>query len=161
MFGFMILGIGTDLIDCRRLRRPLTHIRTRFLNRLMTEDERIYLHQKTEGHGACLSSDDALDALCLHVGKVFAAKEAFVKALGTGFRGYLNFLDLNVYRDTLGKPHIQTSARANDVIAERIHTRAFAHIPHDVALHHERCYAHLSLSDEKPYAQAFVTLTLV
>ena len=76
--------------------------------------------------------------------KRFAAKEACAKALGTGFSNYLSHTDIVVYKNTLGQPHIELSTQSLS------HFRRF--YDSDICMH-------LSLSDEKEYAIAFVTVS--
>ncbi|MBX9977220.1 MAG: holo-ACP synthase [Alphaproteobacteria bacterium] len=142
----MIIGIGTDLLDCRRLERPLKNHRERFLSKILTDNERFHIESKVQPITAFLDTITVEQHFCLQVGKIFAAKEAFVKALGTGFRDGLTLLDMEIVRNSLGKPSIYLHSKAEE--------RFNAHIPQGMAGH-----THLSLSDEFPYAQAFATIS--
>jgi len=142
----MILGIGTDLLDCRRLERPLKNHRARFLAKIVTENESLHIDSKIGPVSAFLDNHTVEQHLCLHVGKIFAAKEAFVKALGTGFREGLTLLDMEIVRNSLGKPSIYLHPKAEQLFNAQIPIGMKGHI-------------HLSLSDEFPYVQAFATIS--
>ena len=76
--------------------------------------------------------------------KRFAAKESLVKSLGTGFRNNLNFKDVEVLNNKLGKPYYQITKKINDIIYKRFKLRNFK--------------LFLSISDEKDYSIAFTIL---
>ena len=92
-----ISGIGTDIIEIRRIMEAIERHGERFLMRLFTEKERAY----------CQRYANALP----HYAGRFAAKEAIVKALGTGFQFEMTWLDLEILNNTLGKPEVTLSAR--------------------------------------------------
>ncbi len=142
----MILGIGADIVDSRRLERPLRNHSERFLSKIMTEQERIYVLHRLAPLKIFLDEEKHTQRLSLQIAKIFAAKEAFVKALGTGFRGGLGFLDIEIQRNALGKPTFQLHSKAQEVFQNLIPFGMEGQV-------------HLSLSDEYPYAQAFVTLS--
>lgn len=119
----MISGIGTDIVAVPRLRAALERRGPALARRLLAETE-------------WPDFDRAADPARL-LAKRFAAKEAFLKALGTGLRG-LRWTDMAVQHDRQGKPSLWFSA----ALASRL------------AGH--RC--HLSLSDEQDYAMAFVII---
>lgn len=91
-----ITGIGTDIIEIERIRNAYSRHNTRFLERLFTEKERIY----------CLKHNDPLP----HIAGRFAAKEAIVKAMGTGFQDEISWTEIEVLNDPLGKPVVYLSA---------------------------------------------------
>ncbi len=123
----MIHGIGTDIVGVGRLQRDLDRHGQRFAARILTTAELTAFH------------DAAQPAHFL--AKRFAAKEALVKALGTGFREGIGLRDISVRNDALGKPELRFS--------DRLETR----------LREQGIVAsHLSLSDERDYAIAFVVL---
>lgn len=93
----MILGIGTDIIEVSRIRAGIERYPERFLNRLFTSQEQTY----------CLTHRDATP----HFAGRFAAKEAIVKALGTGFSQGLSWLDFEIHPDNQGKPCVQYSEK--------------------------------------------------
>ncbi len=142
----MILGVGTDITDCRRLKSSLKRYPERFLSKIMSVQELNYIMEKNNKLKVSLGKDRVFSHFCLQVAKVFAAKEAFSKALGTGFRGGLRLLDVEIVRDNLGKPSFHLQPRALELFDNLIPIGMEGHV-------------HLSLSDEYPYAQAFVTLS--
>jgi holo-[acyl-carrier protein] synthase len=98
----MIFGIGTDIVATERFQRFLDKENTALLERLFTTAERT----------RCLSRKDAASCLAAR----FAAKESFLKALGTGLRDGLSWLDMEVIHDELGKPELKLSGKAAQVI---------------------------------------------
>ena len=76
--------------------------------------------------------------------KRFAAKEAFAKALGTGFRGNLNFKDIEIVNDKKGKPFYLKSKKISKIIHENFNIKKY------------KCF--LSISDEKDYSTAFTII---
>lgn len=117
----MILGIGNDIIEVARIKASIERYQTRFLDRLFTPREQ----------GYCLNRKDP----ALHFAGRFAAKEAIVKALGTGFSQGLTWLDIEIYNDEKGKPCVTYSPK-------------LAHLFHHPLLH-------LSISHCQHYATAF------
>lgn len=122
-----IYGIGADLVQVSRLKRALDRWGGRFERRIFTRAE----------SQACGVRKKKASCLALR----FAAKEAFVKALGTGMRDPVEWLDIEVTNDELGRPSIVLSPRAATYCAEA-----------GIASWH------LSLTDDGGYAQAFVVL---
>jgi len=100
----MIYGIGIDLIEVERIRRQLER-GDRFINRIFAPDEIVY----------CESKKNRAQNFAAR----FAAKEAFFKALGTGWRGGLAFSQVEVVNDSLGKPEIRLHGKAEELIAEK------------------------------------------
>lgn len=96
----MILGIGTDIIEIARIKRGIEQYRQRFLNRLFTQNEQAY----------CLSHQNPYPYFAAR----FSAKEAIVKALGTGF-GPVGWLDIEISKDPKGKPIVIFSDKANQL----------------------------------------------
>lgn len=92
-----ILGIGTDIVEIARIRKCITTHQETFLNRLFTENERLY----------CDKHKDPTP----HYAARFAAKEAVVKALGTGFGKKISWKDIEIERDEKGKPSVQFSPK--------------------------------------------------
>ncbi|MBS0633829.1 MAG: holo-ACP synthase [Verrucomicrobia bacterium] len=88
----MIKGIGTDIIEIERIAKAIERHGEEFINRLFTRNEQLPASARNPAYFA---------------GR-FAAKEAVVKALGTGFRG-ISWLDIEVLNDSLGKPYINLS----------------------------------------------------
>ncbi|MCB1681456.1 MAG: holo-ACP synthase [Alphaproteobacteria bacterium] len=133
----MIIGIGNDLVDIRRIEKALKRHGRRFEERCFTAAER--------------SKAERRRASGLHIevfAKRFAAKEACAKALGTGFSENVFLKDIGVVEDQTGRPFLELTGGALD--------RLNALIPQG-----KRPVLHLSLSDEPPMAQAFVIIEAV
>jgi holo-[acyl-carrier protein] synthase len=130
----MILGIGSDIIDIRRIERTLERFGDRFTERLFTEVER----RKSDGRAGRAAS----------YAKRFAAKEACSKALGTGFRAGVFWRDLGVVNLPSGKPTLVLTGAAA--------ARLAAMTPPGM-----RAQIDLSLTDDHPQAQAIVIISAV
>jgi holo-[acyl-carrier protein] synthase len=130
----VILGIGSDLIDIRRMERVITRFGERFLDRVFTSTERA----KSEGRKNRIES----------YAKRFAAKEACSKALGTGFRKGVFMRDMGVINKPGGQPTIALTGGAA--------ARLAAITPAGM-----RAEVHVSLTDEPPMAQAIVIIETV
>ena len=100
-----ILGHGIDIIECPRLEKMLSHHGDRFLHRVFTQHEQDYCHKHKER--------------TQHLAGRFAAKEAVLKALGTGMRGRMKWTDVQIANDDLGKPEIVLSGESA-AVAERM-----------------------------------------
>ncbi|NIA07569.1 MAG: holo-ACP synthase [Actinobacteria bacterium] len=96
-----ILGHGVDVIECPRILKLLEDHGDRFLKRVFTEHELEYCHRHKES--------------TQHLAGRFAAKEAVLKALGTGMRGRMKWTDVEIANDDLGKPEISLSGESADV----------------------------------------------
>ncbi|MGH1375189.1 MAG: holo-ACP synthase [Alphaproteobacteria bacterium] len=129
----MIIGIGNDLVDIRRIEKTLKTHKERFITRCFSKSEQEQLAQRKEDQRASF------------LAKRFAAKEACVKALGSGFVGDIYLKDISVERDDLGKPSLVLTGGALERLIELSPNNLKPHL-------------HLSLSDEPPYASAFVIL---
>lgn len=104
----MIYGIGTDIIEVKRIEGSIERFGQRFLDRIFTLDEQKY----------CLHHSDA----SRHFAGRFAAKEAIVKSLGIGFRDGIGWLDIEISNDFQGKPIGQLSAKLKERFnSPRIH----------------------------------------
>jgi holo-[acyl-carrier protein] synthase len=130
----MILGIGSDLIDIRRIERTITRYGDRFLERVFTETER----QRSDRRANRAAS----------YAKRYAAKEACSKALGTGFRKGVYWRDLGVVNLPGGRPSLVLTGGALE--------RLQALTPPGMAARID-----LTLTDEPPMAQAMVIITAV
>lgn len=130
----MILGIGNDLVDIRRIDRTLERFGERFLDRVFTEVER----RKSERRANRAAS----------YAKRFAAKEACSKALGTGFRRGVYWRDIGVVNLPTGQPTLQLAGGAARRLAELTPPGSLARID-------------LTLADDHPLAQAIVIITAV
>jgi holo-[acyl-carrier protein] synthase len=127
----MIIGIGNDLIDIRRVEKVLERHGTRFTDRIFTEIE----VRKSERRRERAAS----------YAKRFAAKEACSKALGTGIRAGVFWRDMGVVNLPSGRPTMQLSGGAADRLAKLV-----------PAGHHAAI--HLTITDDYPLAQAFVII---
>lgn len=123
----MIFGIGTDIVRVGRMEQDLQRFGERFAERILTADE---------------FEEFRLNAKPAHfLARRFAAKEAAVKALGTGFSNGVLLHDIEVTHDAQGKPLLQFHGRARELLQEK-----------------SIVVAHISLADEQDHAVAFVTL---
>jgi len=113
----MIAGIGTDIVAIERFQRFLDSNNTPLLHRLFSERELATCNARKE------------KATCL-AGR-FAAKEAFLKALGTGLRDGISWLDMEVVNDSLGKPEMFLSGKTKEVFVSRNFGNLFLSISHD------------------------------
>ena len=130
----MIVGIGSDLCNIQRIEKSLERFGERFLDRVFTDAERA--KAKSRPHTAAGT-----------LAKRFAAKEAFSKAVGTGFKRGVFMKDIGVVNLASGAPtlHLTGGAKARlDALAPEGHAVEI----------------HLTMTDDYPWAQAFVILTL-
>jgi holo-[acyl-carrier protein] synthase len=127
----LIIGIGSDLTDIRRIADTLERFGERFVLRIFTETERARSERKAQRAAS--------------YAKRFAAKEACAKALGTGLSRGVFWRDMGVVNARSGQPTLVLTGGA----AERL--RAITPAGH-------RAVIHLSLTDDFPYAQAFVVI---
>jgi len=111
----MIYGIGTDIIEVERIRGFIAK-GDAFKERVFTPDEIVY-------------SDSFRDPAPFYAAR-FSAKEAFVKALGTGFTSGIGFNQIEVYHVELGKPEIRLTGKAKEVAEEKGITRIHVSISH-------------------------------
>lgn len=130
----MILGIGNDTIDIRRIEETITRFGDRFLNRVFTPVER--------------AKSDRRKNRSASYAKRFAAKEACSKALGTGFRKGVYWRDLGVVNERSGKPTMVLTGQAAAHLARMTPPGMRAQID-------------LSLTDDFPTAQAIVIISCV
>jgi holo-[acyl-carrier protein] synthase len=124
----VILGIGTDICDIRRIEQSIDRFGTRFLNKTFTPHEQSYCERKARPG--------------MSYAKRFAAKEAVAKALSGADTGSLNWLSVEIENDPSGRPRVTLH---NDALA-----RSTAICPLDCVVS-----VHVSLSDDYPYATAF------
>ncbi len=132
----MILGLGSDICDIRRIERTIERHGDRFLERVFTEIERSKAAGRTEKSRAGTFA------------KRFAAKEAAAKALGTGFRRGVFLSDLGVVNLPGGQPTLRLAGGAA--------TRLAAITPEGMA-----AVVALTMTDEYPYAYAQVIISAV
>jgi len=130
----MIIGIGNDIIDIRRVERTIDRYGERFLDRIFTPLER----KKSDGRAARAAS----------YAKRFAAKEACAKALGTGFRQGVFWRDMGVVNLPSGRPTLELTGGAAQALAQ------LTPEGHEVRID-------LSITDDFPSAQAIVIISAI
>lgn len=135
----MIIGIGSDISDIRRIENTLARFGERFLGRVFTEGERVKAERRRRA---------GMKAYAGTLAKRFAAKEACAKALGTGLNQGVYFKDIEVINLPSGQPAIQLHGRAAALLASKM-TRGW------------KPAIHVTLTDEYPYAQAYVIIEAV
>jgi holo-[acyl-carrier protein] synthase len=126
-----ILGIGVDIIQNKRIKASIRN--HKFKDRIFSSKE-LKLSNYSKNKIGFFS-------------KRFAAKEAFAKALGTGFRNNLNFKDIEIMNDKLGKPYYAKTKKITKIIRKEFRVKNF------------NCF--LSISDEKEYSTAFAIIETV
>jgi holo-[acyl-carrier protein] synthase len=127
----LIIGIGADLSDIRRIEATLARFGERFTSRIFTDVERVRSERKPDRAAS--------------YAKRFAAKEACAKAMGTGMRRGVFWKDMGVVNAPGGRPTMVLTGGAGRRLAE---LTPAGHRP----------VVHLSLTDDHPYAQAFVVI---
>ena len=128
----MIVGLGSDLCSIERIQASLDRFGERFLQRVFTETERAKAARRPHTIAGTLA-------------KRFAAKEAFSKAVGTGFKRGVFMKDIGVVNLASGQPTLELSGGAR--------ARLDALTPSGHAMQ-----VHLTMTDDHPWAQAFVVL---
>ena len=123
-----IIGNGVDIVDNKRIEKLL--LNDNFLNRIFTNNE--------------IKSSKKSQNKINFFAKRFAAKEAFVKALGTGFRNNINFSDIEIINNKKGKPEIKISKKIKNLIIRKFKSK--------------KPKIYVSLSDEKKHSIAYVIL---
>jgi len=126
-----ILGTGIDIVENYRIKKLLLKKKSNFKNKIFTNNEIAYCEKKSNITN-CYS-------------KRFAAKEAFVKALGTGFRNNINFKDIEVVKNHYGKPYLLINKKVINKIKTLFKVKKFNVL--------------LSISDETKYAIASVIIS--
>ena len=126
----IIFGIGTDIISINRIKNSLKN--KNFINRIFNEKE----------ISKCKRINNSINCYA----KRFAAKEAFSKALGTGISNGINFNEIVILNKNSGKPYINIIGQTKKVL--------------DKKFKRKKIKISLSISDEKKYAVAFVTISL-
>ena len=123
-----ILGIGVDIIDNSRIAKSLEN--NQFIKRIFSNSEILTANKIKNKNG--------------YYSKRFAAKEAFAKSIGTGFRENFNFKDISIVNDKLGKPSFLINTKIKNIVKKQFKTSSFNFF--------------LSISDEKKYSIAYVIL---
>ena len=125
-----IFGIGTDIVSVDRIKNSLKN--KKFITRIFNEKEIL----------KCKKNNNSINCYA----KRFAAKEAFSKALGTGISNGINFNEIVVLNKKSGKPYISIIGQTKKILKKKFKRK--------------KSKISLSLSDEKKYAVAFVTISL-
>ena len=125
-----IFGIGTDIVNIKRMEKSIKKNGDNFINKVFSKNEILYCKKKKNPFP--------------FYAKRFAAKEAFVKALGTGFSNGLLHKDVEIINNKKGKPIIKMSSRSAKIINKILKNKKYS--------------IHLSLSDDKPWAVATVII---
>ena len=123
-----ILGIGVDIVENKRIKSLIN--KKNFILRTFSKNE-VNFSKKILNKTNYFS-------------KRFAAKEAFAKSIGTGFRNNLNFKDIEIFNDKNGKPFYHVSKKVDTVVRKRYKTKKYN--------------LFLSISDEKDYSIAFTII---
>ena len=123
----MIYGVGTDVVEVSRIAKALERFGDNFAKKILNHEE-LLVFKKNKMKENFLA-------------KRFAAKEAFAKTLGTGFRGDVNVKSISVINNELGRPDIKVDKNVARLLKEK-----------------KIKSCHLSISDEKNIAAAFVVL---
>jgi len=128
----VIIGLGSDLCNIERIQASLDRFGDRFLNRVFTDVERAKAARRPHTIAGTLA-------------KRFAVKEAFSKAVGTGFKAGVFMKDIGVVNAPSGAPTLALTGAAADLLA------ALTPEGHTTVVH-------LTLTDDHPWAQAFVVI---
>ncbi|MBQ8482649.1 MAG: holo-ACP synthase [Alphaproteobacteria bacterium] len=128
----MIIGLGCDIVNIERLLKSAEFLQN-FKDKILGENELAELKRQIIG-------DDKKLACIL--AKRYAAKEAFTKALGCGFRDGIYLKNIETLHDELGKPYLKIGSEAQKKLSKLSSTAKL----------------HISLSDDYPYAQAIVII---
>ena len=126
-----IFGIGTDIVNIKRMERTLKGKNNKLKRRIFSKNEITYCEKKKNPFS--------------YYAKRFAAKEALSKALGTGIRNGVNFKDIEILNDNFGKPSIKLKGSTANFIKKKIKNKKYS--------------IYLSLSDDVPWAQATVIVS--
>ena len=129
----MIVGIGSDLCNIERIQTSLNRFGDRFINRVFTDDERARAEKRPMTRAGTYA-------------KRFAAKEAFSKAVGTGFRRGVFMKDIGVVNKASGEPTLKLTGGAKERLEEMVPEGHAAEVL-------------LTMTDDCPFAQAFVITT--
>ena len=124
----IIVGNGVDIVENSRIKKSIKNIK--FIKRIYSSEEVKKSKLKTDKVS--------------YFAKRFAAKEAFAKSLGTGFRNNLNFKDIEILNDKMGKPFYFKTKKIEQMIKKKFNIKKFN--------------LFLSISDEKDYSIAFTIL---
>lgn len=133
----MILGIGIDLVSVGRIEHLMSQFKEKFPQKIFTTNEIISAEK-------IVTSGDSLMPQALFYAKRFAAKEAFSKALGLGIGRGIDFCDIEVENNEVGKPQIRILNDKGEFLKQHFSCKNFS--------------IHLSITDENPLASAIVII---
>ena len=133
----MILGLGSDIVHINRIEELIEKFGEKFINRAFTKDEVEYSKKFGANNSIGKSS---------YFAKRFAAKEAFAKAVGTGFRNGLRFAQIGIVNDAFGKPNLILTGRALKILQE-------------MTINNNPPIPFVTLCDDYPIAQATVIIS--
>ncbi len=123
-----IIGIGVDIIENYRINKLIKN--KKFISRIFSKKE--------------ISKAKKIKNKTSYYAKRFAAKESISKAIGTGFIKDINFKDISIYNDKLGKPYVALNSNIKKIISSILKTNKFK--------------IFISLTDEKKYSIAFTVI---
>ena len=126
----MIVGLGTDIVKMERIAKVLEKTPAQFIDRICSSDEKKYLQEGND--------------VVARLSKIWAVKEAASKALGTGIAQGVQFKDIELIHDKFGKPGLRFLGKAEEILKQKTNGQGF-----------NVC---VSLSDDKPFAQAVVII---
>jgi len=126
-----IFGLGTDIVNIKRLEKILKKNEDGFKSRIFSKSEILYCDKKKSP--------------APFYAKRYAAKEALSKALGTGIRKGINFKDIEIINNNFGKPSIKLKGTTANFLKKKIRAKKYS--------------IYLSLSDDLPWAQATVIIS--
>jgi len=126
-----IFGIGTDIVNIKRMEKTLKRHGSKFKNKIFSKKEIAYCENKKNPPS--------------FYAKRFAAKEAFTKALGTGIRKGINFKNIEISNNSYGKPKIKIKGKVSEYLIKKVKKKKYI--------------IFLSLSDERNWAQATVIIS--
>ena len=126
-----IFGIGTDIVNIKRLRTIIKKEKSTFKSKIFSKNEILYCEKKSNP--------------VPFYAKRYAAKEAVSKALGTGIRQGINFKDIEITNNNFGKPSIKLKGATASFLNKKLKSKKYS--------------IYLSLSDDLPWAQATVIIS--
>jgi len=127
-----IFGIGIDITNIKRIKKSLKKNNGNLKKKIFSKNEIEYCEKKGKNSFS-------------YYAKRFAAKEAFSKAIGTGIKNDINFKNIEIIKNNLGKPSILLKGKANSFLKKRIKNKKYL--------------INLSISDDFPWAQAIVIIS--
>ena len=126
-----IFGLGTDIVNIKRLEKIIKKNKNTFKSRVFSKNEILYCEKKNNP--------------VPFYAKRYAAKEALSKALGTGIRQGINFKDIEITNNNFGKPSIKLKGATENFLNKKLKSKKYS--------------IYLSLSDDFPWAQATVIIS--